>query len=36
MCKKQGITLIEIPYNIKFDDIEELLKKKLKENGFEN
>lgn len=34
MCKDNGITLIEVPYTIKPDDIESYLEKELVKFGF--
>ena len=34
LCKEAGITLIEVPYNIPIEEIENYLKKQLSQNGF--
>lgn len=33
-CDKKGITLIEIPYNIEYNDLEDYIKMKLFDEGF--
>jgi hypothetical protein len=34
ICKENGITLIEVPYTVKNENIENYLKKELRKNGF--
>jgi len=34
ICEQQGITLIEIPFNIEYNDLEDYIRMKLIENGF--
>jgi hypothetical protein len=34
ICKENGITLIEVPYTVKNENIETFLKKELRKNGF--
>ena len=34
MCKDNGITLIEVPYVVKIENIEGFLKKELRKNGY--
>ena len=33
-CKENGVTLIEVPYTVKIDDIESYLKTELQKNGY--
>ena len=34
LCREAGVTLIEVPYTVKLQDIESYLKDKLRENGY--
>lgn len=35
LCKENGITLIEVPYTVKIEDIENFLRKELRQKGFQ-